>query len=127
MEYHNQEPTQSSNATATGSASAFPDTATAEEKNLGRKAVEQIDRSRQSAASALDQTASSLHSGGDKVSDAAHSAADSLQSSADYIRRTDLAGMGKDIQDLVTRYPGLSLAAAAVLGFLVARGLRSND
>jgi hypothetical protein len=94
---------------------------------LGRKAVEQIDQSRRSAAGALDQTASSLHSGADRVSGVAHSTADGLQSTADYIRRTDLAGMGKDIQDLVTRYPGISLAAAAFLGFLVARSLRSDE
>jgi hypothetical protein len=133
MEDYNKEPDQSSFGTSTGSASAG--TAKAKEKtdikekvsNLGRKAVEEIDRSRQSAAGALDQTASSLHTGGDKVSGVAHSAADSLQSTADYIRRTDLAGMGKDIQELVTRYPGVSLAAAAVLGFLVARGFRSHE
>jgi hypothetical protein len=35
--------------------------------------------------------------------------------------------MADDLQDLVKRYPGQSLAAAAILGFLVARGLRSNE
>ena len=95
--------------------------------NFGRQAVDKLDQSRQTAAEALDQTASTLHSSGDKVSGAAHSAADSIQATANYVRRTDLKGMGQDIQDLVTRYPGASLAAAAVLGFLVARGLRGND
>ena len=95
--------------------------------DFGRQAADKIDSSRASAAGALDQTASSLHSGGDKLSGAAHSAADKLQATADYVRRTDLKGMADDLQDLVKRYPGQSLAAAAILGFLVARGLRSNE
>jgi ElaB/YqjD/DUF883 family membrane-anchored ribosome-binding protein len=93
--------------------------------DLGRQVVDQFDQSRQSAAGALDQTASSLHSGGDKVSDVVHSAADNVQSTADYIRKTGLRGMGKDI--LVTRNPGVSIATAAVFGFLLGRGLRRND
>ena len=95
--------------------------------DFGCQAADKIDSSRASAAGALDQTASSLHSGGDKLSGAAHSAADKLQATADYVRRTDLKGMADDVQDLVKRYPGQSLAAAAILGFLVARGLRSNQ
>jgi ElaB/YqjD/DUF883 family membrane-anchored ribosome-binding protein len=95
--------------------------------DIGRQAVNKLDDSRQAAAGALDQTASSLHTGGDKISGAAHGAADSLQATADYVRQTDLKGMSRDLQDLVKRYPGESLAAAAVLGFLVARGLRGRD
>lgn len=95
--------------------------------DIGRKTVERIDYSRQSAADALDQTASSLHSGGDKLSGAAHSAADGLQGAANYVRQTDVKGMANDVVELVKRYPGPSLAAAAVLGFLVARGLNSNS
>lgn len=93
----------------------------------GRKAADKLDGSRESAAGALDRTATSLHSGGDKLSGVAHSTADKIQATADYVRRTDLKGMAADLQDIVKRYPGHSLAAAAVLGFLVARGMRSRD
>lgn len=95
--------------------------------DIGRQSVSRINESRDSAADALAQTASSLHSSGDKLSGVAHSTADSLQATADYVRRTDLKGMADDVQDLIKRYPGQSLAAAAVLGFLVARGLRGRD
>ena len=95
--------------------------------DFGRKAIDKIEGSRESAAGALDHTASSLHSSSDKLSDAAHSAADKIQATADYVRSTDLKGMADDVQNLVKRYPGQSLAAAAILGFLVARGLRSSD
>lgn len=95
--------------------------------DLGRKTVDKIDESRESAAGALEKTASSLHTGGDKLSGVAHSAADKIQATADYVRRTDLKGMAEDVEDIVKRYPGPALAAAAILGFLVARGLRSSD
>lgn len=95
--------------------------------DFGRKAAERIDSSRESAAGALDRTATSIHSGSESLSGAAHSAADKIQSTADYVRRTDLKGMAEDVQDIVKRYPGQALAAAAVLGFLVARGLRRGD
>jgi hypothetical protein len=35
--------------------------------------------------------------------------------------------MGEDIQELVKRYPAYSIAAAAILGFLIVRGMRSKD
>ena len=94
---------------------------------FGRKTVEKIDNSRPSTADALDQTAASLHTGGEKLSGAAHSAAQGIQATADYVRQTDVKGMANDVVDIVKRYPGPSLAAAAILGFLVARGLNNND
>jgi hypothetical protein len=95
--------------------------------DIGRRAADSIDSSRQSAAGALDGTASSLHSSADQISGAAHTAADKLQATAAYVRQTDLKGMVDDLTGVVKRYPGQSLAAAAILGFLVARGLRSDD
>ena len=95
--------------------------------DLGRRAIHGIDDSRETAAQAMDKTASSLHSGADQFSGAAHSAADHIQSTADYVRQTNLKGMVSDVQDIIKRYPGQSLAAAAILGFLLARGLRSGD
>jgi ElaB/YqjD/DUF883 family membrane-anchored ribosome-binding protein len=95
--------------------------------DFGRKTVDSIDNSRQSAAGALESTASTLHSSGDQLSDVAHSAANKIQATADYVRQTDLRGMAEDVTNIVKRYPGQSLAVAAVLGFLVARGFRSND
>jgi hypothetical protein len=105
--------------------------------DFGRKALDNIDESRKNTAGALDQTAAKLHSSGDQLSGAAHTAADQisgvahgtadkLQAAADYIRETDLKGMGEDLKDIVKRYPGPALAAAAVLGFIVARGLRRD-
>ena len=105
--------------------------------DFGRKTVVNIDESRQSTAGALDQTAAKLHSGGDQLFGAAHSAADQisgvahrtadkLQAAADYIRETDLKGIGDDLKDIVKRHPGPALATAAVLGFIVARGFRRD-
>ena len=89
--------------------------------------MDAIDAQRAPAASALDKTASALHQTADKVGSAAHATGDKIQATADYVRQTDVKGMMNDVQDLVKRYPGQSLAAAAVVGFLLARGLRSGD
>ncbi len=94
---------------------------------FGRKAVDKIDAQRGSAAGALDQTASALHQNSDKAATVAHRAADKIQATADYIRENDIKAMMDDVGGLVKRYPGQSLAAAAVAGFLVARALRRND
>jgi ElaB/YqjD/DUF883 family membrane-anchored ribosome-binding protein len=94
--------------------------------DFGRKTLDNIDESRKSTAGALDETAAKLHSSGDQISGAAHSAAIKLQAAADYIRETDLKSMGEDLKDIVKRHPGPALAAAAVLGFIVARGLRRD-
>src|SRR5580658_7642236 len=91
-----------------------------------RKTVDNIDESRKSTAGALDQTAVKLHSGGDQLSGVAHRTADKLQAAAEYIRETDLKGMGEDLKGIVKRYPGPALAAAAVLGFIVARAVRRD-
>jgi ElaB/YqjD/DUF883 family membrane-anchored ribosome-binding protein len=136
MDDYNQQPSQPSygESSAAGTAARMKEqvasTATdVREKvaDLGRKAVDKLDGSRESAAGALEHTASSVHSSSDKLSGVAHSAADKLQATADYVRRTDLKGMAEDVQDIVKRYPKESLAVAAILGFLVARGLRGSE
>lgn len=92
----------------------------------GRKAVDKIDAQRGPAANALDETASALHEKSDKAANAAHRTADKIQATADYIREHDLKAMTDDVGSLVRRYPAQSLAAAAIAGFLIARGLRRN-
>ena len=139
MDNYNEQSSQASNGEAVGTGGTgtaarmkeqiFEKAADVKDKvtEYGRKAADKLDSSRESAAGALDRTATSLHSGSDKLSGVAHSTADKIQATADYVRRTDLKGMAADVQDIVKRYPGQSLAVAAVLGFLVARGMRSSD
>lgn len=91
---------------------------------IGRKTADRLDNSRQSTANVLERTATSLHSGAEQMSEFTHSAAERLQNTADYLREADLDRMIKDVQEFVKRYPGRSLAAAAIAGFLIARGLR---
>ena len=123
--YTNQE-----DSPGNGAASSISDTlSNAKDKvaDLGRRSADKLNESRESAAGALEKTASSLHSSAESVSGVAHSTADSVQAAADYVRRTDLSGMMNDLGEVVKRYPGQALAAAAVLGFLVARGLGGRD
>ena len=85
----------------------------------------------------MHQAAAKLHSGGeqisgiahtavDQISDVAHGTADKLHEAADYIHQKDLKAMGEDLKDIVKKYPGPSLAVAAVLGFIVARSFRRD-
>ena len=92
-----------------------------------RQAVEKIDAQREPAASTLRKTATSLHDQAEKASGVAHATADKLQATADYVRETDVKAMMDDVADLVKRYPGQALAAAAAVGFLVGRLFQSND
>jgi ElaB/YqjD/DUF883 family membrane-anchored ribosome-binding protein len=95
--------------------------------DFGRRTADKIDASREPAAASLNRTASVLHTQSDRVASAAHATADKLQATADYVRDHDFKEMAGDVQELVKRYPGQSLAAAAILGFLLARVMRSSD
>jgi len=92
--------------------------------DLKRKAADKLEGSCQSTAKALEWTAASLHSRANQISDFTHSAADRLQDTAKYFRESDVEHMADDVQKVVRRYPGRSLVAAAILGFLIGRGLR---
>jgi len=100
---------------------------------LGRTAAEKVDEKRDAAASGLQRAASTLHEkadslpGGEKVNSIAHAAAERMSSTADYVREHDVDGMMRDVETLVRNNPGRSLLAAAVIGFLLGRTLRSND
>jgi len=92
--------------------------------DLKRKAADKLEDSCQSTAKALEWTAANLHSRANQISDFTHSAADRLQDTAKYFRESDVEHMADDVQKVVRRYPGRSLVAAAILGFLIGRGLR---
>jgi ElaB/YqjD/DUF883 family membrane-anchored ribosome-binding protein len=99
--------------------------------DLGRKASDKIDEQRVRAAGTLDSTASAIHESGDRfastTSNAMHSTADKIQSASEYLREHDARAMMEDFEGLIRRYPGQALAAAAVVGFLAGRALRSSD
>jgi hypothetical protein len=86
--------------------------------DLGRKTADRMGDSREATAKALAWTATSLHSQTDKMSQLAHSAADRIQVGADYLRERDVERIVEDVRGVVKKYPGRSLAAAAILGFL---------
>jgi hypothetical protein len=96
-------------------------------ERIAGQAHEATDRFANTARSSADRFASQAHSTTNRVAGAAHAGADTLQGAASYLRDHDFSQMADDVTDLVKRYPGQSLAAAAILGFLVARVLRSGD
>jgi ElaB/YqjD/DUF883 family membrane-anchored ribosome-binding protein len=124
MDERNKQPSQSAYASTTGRMKDQISEKVSDVKEkvseFGREAAHKFDESRESAAEALEQTSN-------KLSGVARTAADRIQSTANYVRETDLHAMVDDFQGLVKRYPGQALVAAAILGFLVARGFRSSD
>jgi ElaB/YqjD/DUF883 family membrane-anchored ribosome-binding protein len=61
-----------------------------------------------------------------QLSDVAQTATTKVKAAAEYLRETEFAAMVNDVKDIVGRYPGWSLAAAAAVGFLIAH-MRSRD
>jgi ElaB/YqjD/DUF883 family membrane-anchored ribosome-binding protein len=101
--------------------------------NAGRAAVAKADDNRDVAAEGLQSAASTLHGaadslpGGARVAGLAHSAADTLGSTATYVREHDMNSMMSDLEKMVKNYPGQSMLAAAVVGFLVGRTFSGSD
>jgi hypothetical protein len=63
-----------------------------------------------------------------QLSEVAQTATDKVNGAAGYLRETELTAMAEDVKHIVKRYPGWSLAAAALVGFLLAHiGSRNSN
>jgi len=106
------------------------DQAKTKASELRRTAIDKADQGRQRAASALQSTADTLrnrvHAGGDRVSQVANQAASRLESTAEYMREHDVRDMMDDFGGMVRRNPGVSLIAAAAVGFLLGSSMRRD-
>jgi len=102
-------------------------------QEMGRKAGDKVDEQRQRAAGGLDRAADTLHEradalpGGERVQGMAHATADNIHATAEYIRDHDFSALMKDVEDLVRRHPGPSMAAAVFAGFMVGRMFSNED
>ncbi len=77
------------------------------------------------ASHAMEGAANRLERAGHTVSDRVASAADkasaALGSTAEYVRDIDARDIMKDLSSMAKRHPGVTLAAAVAVGFLVGR------
>ena len=100
---------------------------------VGRAVQDKIEENRGPAADKLEGVASTLQQkaetlpGGEKVANLARDAADKMEATAQYVREHDVRDMMADLENLVRRHPAQSLFAAAAVGFLVGRALKSDD
>ncbi|MDQ1408135.1 MAG: hypothetical protein QOG55_3764 [Acidobacteriaceae bacterium] len=63
-----------------------------------------------------------------QLSEVTRPATEKVKAAADYLREIELTAMAEDVKEIVKRYPGWSLAAAAVIGFLLAHiGSRNSN
>ncbi len=108
------------------------------ERDLGQRASEVADQARETvdsqrerASHGLDSAADQLREhadqipGGQRTSDIANQAAERVEGIAEYIQENDMSAMLSDVEQLVRDHPKESLIAAAVVGFVVARAIRS--
>ena len=104
---------------------------------LGQSAREALHESRVSTADALSGASKGLHSGADAVGRAGHSATDAVHSfghdaadtvgaTAQYVRTHGAKDIMSDVESMVKKNPAVTLLAAATVGFLVGRSLRSE-
>ena len=109
----------------------FEETLSTDQINqLGSNVRREIDETRQPAADSLEKAANVLHEQAEHLPvgrAAAHNAAGKIQGAAEYIRRNELGEMMADVKALIRKYPGRSLAAAALAGFFIGRAFIPED
>jgi ElaB/YqjD/DUF883 family membrane-anchored ribosome-binding protein len=100
---------------------------------LGRRAAEAIDSTRDSLAGTLEGAADKLHhraddaaEGGRRVTSLAHRAADKLDAAAQYVRDHKTKDMVADLEEVVKAHPGKALLAVLAVGFLAGRALQRD-
>jgi ElaB/YqjD/DUF883 family membrane-anchored ribosome-binding protein len=97
---------------------------------FGRSAAENIDRNLDRTVGALHNAASSLRgragTGESRMSNMANTTADKLDATAQYFEHHHTREMVGDLEHVVRRNPGASIAAAAGLGFLIGMSLKRD-
>jgi len=100
-------------------------------QEYGRAAADNIDKNVRNAAGALQSTASTLRSQAGsapgKMSDIAQTAAAKLDTTADYLQNFDTRQMLVHVEDWTRRNPGVAIASAAAVGFLIGMSLKRNN
>lgn len=96
-----------------------------------QKVIERADAGRERAAEGMHTAAEQVREkaeqlpGGEHTGQIAHKAADTMESAAGYMREHDVNEMASDLQQIVRDHPREALIAAAAVGFLVGRAMRS--
>lgn len=92
---------------------------------------EMADQQRERAVHGMERAAEGLreHSeqipGGQRTTDMANRAAEQVEGVATYLQDADMSAVMKDVERVVRDHPRESLIAAAAVGFLVGRSMRS--
>jgi hypothetical protein len=97
--------------------------------HFGRSAADNIDRTLVSAVGALRSAASSLRSRTaetSRMNGLAHTTTNKLDATAEYFQHHHAREMLSDVQHLVCRNPGASLAVALGLGYVIGMSTRRS-
>jgi ElaB/YqjD/DUF883 family membrane-anchored ribosome-binding protein len=91
------------------------------QESVGAAATAVKKQASETAADAKENLTNLGRDAAGQLSEVAQTATDKVKQAAEYLRHTELTAMAEDVKDIVRRYPGQSLAAAAVVGFLFAQ------
>jgi len=123
------ESTQSQSTTQQAQQAA--EAAKAKGQEMMNRAQQQADIQRERTASRLGDVADTMREkqqqlpGGQTTQRVAATAADKMDQASVYLRQHEVSDMVNDLQQFARAHPTESLVAAAALGFLVGRALRS--
>ena len=107
------------------------ESAKAKGQEMMDRAQQQADIQRERTADRLSDVAGTMREkqqqlpGGPTTQRVAATAADKMDQASDYLQRHDMNDIASDLQRFARAHPTESLVAAAALGFLVGRALRS--
>jgi hypothetical protein len=100
-------------------------------KDLGFAAGEKLDEARKGTADALENAAFSVRTtgrdGAKSIENMSENAAGKLDSTAEYIRSHDVAGMLSNVRQVIGRNPTGFLILAAGIGFLAGSAFGRNN
>ena len=125
-------PSQSTQSqSATQQAQQVTDAAKAKGQEMMDRAQQQADVQREKTADRLGDVADTVREkkeqlpGGETTQRVAATAADRMDQASVYLRQHDMGDIANDLQQFARAHPTESLVAAAALGFMVGRMLRS--
>lgn len=105
-------------------------TATTQAKDLASAAVNKVSGARSSVGEGIESLADKIRDKGPHegmLGTATSGVADTMHSAGAYLRDHDFSEMGKDVTNVIRRYPVQSLLIGIGLGFLLARATRSQS
>jgi hypothetical protein len=98
-----------------------------DQKSFGTSGQSATARLGSAAAAAKDKVSDVASDTREQLTEISRKATEKFQGATDYVRNTGFSAMVEDVTGVVKRYPVPTLAAAVVVGFLLATAMHRRD